>query len=191
MKLKNLYHILCEIQNKVSEKEKAEKLKEEMERKKGVKLKRLEDKFLPEKIKMSKEIFEWANEFAKSGEYKKIIQLANEHFYHIYGLTDLVGRGVQIYAINEWGHTTEYKEYGLRSHLYHSYLHVKPDGSIQYISYYKYIGVENFSMEKPEELAKKLSRAYIEDVYKNIKSGGILERIIKILEEEKHKLVPY
>lgn len=184
MKPKNLSEILFEIENKFNEikevEEKEERKETEIERKFWEK----ENKLLPEKIKMSKEIFKWANEFAESKEYKKIIQLAKTYF--IPSLVDAVGQGLRIYGIDGWGHTTEYKEHGL-----HSYLYVEPKGGFQYAPFYKWIGLEKFSLEKPEELAQKLSKAYIKDLHEHIESGKVIDDIIKNLRNQIQRQVNY
>jgi hypothetical protein len=112
-----------------------------------------------EKLALSKEIFSWVREFAKSEEYDKARKfLCSDDLY--------------IFRWN-WGHKFVEGQYGCWSEV-----RLTQEGSLRYSAGYKWMGyVKHLRIGSEEELTGKLSHDYIAKLHGSIKTGKVLEHV--------------
>lgn len=166
-------------------KKKIEKLqakKRQKERKKQKKRKRRkrkkkafwnqEEEHMEQKVKLTNEIFAWADEFVHSKEYEKLCTLIRETTASL-----LFAAGLWIHT-GDWGHEME-GGYGCWSRLY-----LTEDPAFTYSPGYKWMGQiqESLHFDTPETMAKQLTLTYIEQLHTFIFNGEIYDRFSKELE---------
>lgn len=116
-----------------------------------------------EKLRLSKEVFSWAREFVRSGEYRKTSKLLNE---------GLVSK-VEIYS-GGWGHELpKYGDYGCWSRVY-----LEANGKLEYGAGYKWMGfTKRLHLDSPEKLARLLDYKYIKELHSSITSGRVWKHV--------------
>lgn len=113
-----------------------------------------EKALLGEKRALSGEIFTWAKEFARSPEYKRA--------------RGFLERDLEIFS-GEWGH--ELSQFSGWSEI-----NLVPDGTLVYEYGHKWV-CRSFAIASPEELAKKLSYAYLKELHAFVHSDKVWRRI--------------
>lgn len=101
-----------------------------------------------EKLKLSKDIFDWAEELARQDEKGKHDESA--------------GHAKQIYC-GKWGHECSICSYGCWSKVY-----LTADAALRYCPGYRLIRLSEKTYKKPEELAGSLSYEYIAKLHRSV-----------------------
>ncbi|MBI4448382.1 hypothetical protein HY643_05365 [Candidatus Woesearchaeota archaeon] len=154
-----------ETEKKLREEEAKEREQEEINKQFWEK----EQKLLPKKKRIFKEITEWKGEFAKTEQFKAIASS-----YRLANYTN----EIVIYRGN-WGHANpRFGGHGCWSEIN---LNLK-SGELRYYAGYKWMP-SGPSIKINENTLDKIICAYLQDFHKEIKSGEVYERIAKQLEK--------
>lgn len=114
------------------------------------------------KIKLSREIFAWAQEFRQTWEYKTLQKIAAKEATQSFVLEK---DELQIYAAGRWGHKRErYPGTGQWSRVY-----ITKGGTFAYVPGYKWHGAKDkLDFDTPQELAKGISYDYLSALHKSV-----------------------
>ena len=128
-----------------------------------------EDEKLKVKLELTKDIFEWGKNFSQSSLYKRLTTLAAEN------------SGISIWGYSSfWRHKRDGKDQRRIAQL-----DLKEGGTFFYSGWYKWMGCgPKMTFKNPEEMAKRLTYDYLNELHKFIKSGKGYECIKGRLQRE-------
>ena len=126
-----------------------------------------EEKLLPEKLAMSKEIFQWGSDL-----------LASEDYQYIRGVALFLPRnGLQVFG-GGWGDCDD-GGYGC-----YSSLALCDNGTFHYSKSAKWAPLGEFSIPDPETMAKSLVHRYISEIHE-VAGKGVGHTVTRIIERNR------
>jgi len=165
-KLKKLQSEIEQYRSKKLAKQRKEQQEEKEAQERQAKFWREEDKLLPKKMRLIKEIFAWKEEFVKTKQFKQLFDNSGDEI---------------IVFHSGWGHDNpRYCGLGCWSRLY-----LEKSGNLKYWAGYKWMPPASGTiLNNDEKTARKFTYKYLRELNEAIKLGQIYKTIIKKLKEE-------
>ncbi len=156
------------------EQERKERLREIEDEKKEIlekrKHKEKEKKLSSSKLKLSREIFKWAEEFRKTEEWKKLAKKAGYHGTY------------NAYLVNVGGWNCDPKT-GKKSHKPLLHFDVA-ENEVVHRERWCWQGYTYDVFNNPEKMTKKLPHAYLKLVQKHLESGEVFNYLARGLNDD-------